>query len=155
MLRIRVTALAMLTIGLALPASATTIAETDGERPGTRIEVQQFKRESGGTVLLRLTLINDSGAAIDFNSFSGSSSGMGGEYGTLDGVYLVDLANKKKFEVVRDTDRHCVCTRGLRDIAARSSINLWAKFPAPADGVERLGVVVPHFLPLDDVPLTR
>jgi len=138
-----------------VPASAEPVASADGEIPRTRVEVQQLKRDAGGIVLLRLTLINDSDRTFDFNTFSGSSNGMGGELGTLDGLYLVDMANKKKFEVVRDTDKHCICTRGLRDIPAKTSINLWAKFPAPADGVERLGIVVPHFMPLDDVPLTH
>jgi hypothetical protein len=32
---------------------------------------------------------------------------------------------------------------------------LWAKFHAPPDGVQKIGVVVPHFIPTDDVPISR
>jgi hypothetical protein len=30
-----------------------------------------------------------------------------------------------------------------------------AKFPAPPDDVQKIGAAIPHFLPLDDVPLSR
>jgi hypothetical protein len=40
-------------------------------------------------------------------------------------------------------------------VHAKSSSNFWARFPAPPDNVVKIGVVVPHFVPLDDVPLSR
>ena len=130
-------------------AQAAPIASTDGEKPGAKADVQELKRVSGGTVMLRFTVTNDGDKPL------GSSTFYGSEGSTVDGVYLIDLAGKKKYEVVRDADKHCICSRGVSDIPPKASINLWAKFPAPPDGVEKVGVVLPHFIPLDDVPLAK
>jgi hypothetical protein len=34
-------------------------------------------------------------------------------------------------------------------------MTLWARFPAPPAGVQKVSVVIPHFLPIDDVPIGR
>jgi hypothetical protein len=41
----------------------------------------------------------------------------------------------------------------VEDVAPGASVNLWAKFPAPPAGVNAVTVVVPHFIPMDDVPV--
>jgi hypothetical protein len=130
-------------------ARAEPVASTDGETPGTKIDIQELKRVSGGAVMLRFSVTNGGEKPIGHATFRGD------EYQSTDGVYLIDLAGKKKYEVVRDTDKHCICSRGVNDIAPKATVNLWAKFPAPPDGVEKVGVVFPHFIPLDDVPLAR
>ena len=137
-------------VGLPQAAGAAgQIATTDGETPGTRIEVQELKRLTGGTVMLKFAVMNDSDQEISGNLFTSQES-----Y-TADGAYLVDLAGKKKYEVVRDSDKHCICSRGLPNIKPKSSLNLWAKFPSPPEGVDKIGVVVPHFIPMDDVPISK
>src|SRR5438477_227671 len=71
------------------------------------------------------------------------------------GIDQIDAANKKKYLVVKDADKHCLCSRNLEHVASKSSANLWAKFPAPPESVQKIGVVVPHFIPMDDVPISR
>src|SRR5271166_2626391 len=44
----------------ALLSAAEPIATTDGEATGTRIEIQELKRVTGGTVMLRFVAVNDS-----------------------------------------------------------------------------------------------
>jgi hypothetical protein len=137
-------------VGLtSMAARAAPIASTDGESPGTTVDVQELKRVSGGTVMLRFSVTNGGEKGLNPNIFYGD------EGHSVDGVYLIDLAGKKKYEVVRDGDKHCICSRGINDLPAKATVNLWAKFPAPPDGVEKVGVVLPHFIPLDDVPLAR
>ncbi|MFI4986753.1 MAG: hypothetical protein ACHQF3_04885 [Alphaproteobacteria bacterium] len=139
-------------IGTPLPAAAAdAVASTDGETAGTRLVVQEFKRVSGGAVMLRFIVTNDTDKDVDLYHLMIASEGA-----TVDGIYLVDLAGKKKYEVVRDAEKHCLCSRGIpSQLAAKSSANLWAKFPAPPDNVEKIGIVAPHFIPMDDVPLAR
>ena len=130
--------------------AAEPIATTDGETSGTRIEVQELKRQSGGTVLLRFVAINDSDQEVPnylFQATEGSHS--------VDGVYLIDYAGKKKYEVVRDAEKHCICSQNLPPLKPKSSLNLWAKFPAPPDNVDKIGILFPHFAPADDVPLKK
>jgi hypothetical protein len=136
----------------AAPAKGA-LATADGEKPGSRVEIQELKRGSGGTVMLRFTLINDSGDKFVFaNQFI--QPGVN-ESNTIGGVHLIDPVGKKKYLVVRDSQNNCDCSRKLMDLKPKSSINLWARFPAPPDNVEKINVVIPRFSPLDDVPISR
>jgi len=133
----------------AAPAAGTSpIATADGEAPGTQLQVTKFKR-AGDSVMLQFVLINNSDSSYDPNNLQSSN------YRSVDGVYLVDLAGKKKYEVVRDSTGAGVCSQNLQAIPSKSSVNVWAKFPAPPDSVQKLGIVVPHFMPMDDVPLSQ
>jgi hypothetical protein len=141
-------------IGLmAAPAlAAEPIATTDGESPGLSLAVKDFK-VSNGTVMLRFTITNDGNSGFDTYTLRDQS--IAKDNTAVSGIYLIDVPNKKKYFVVVDTDGHCICSREVPSVAAKSSLNLWAKFPAPPDNVTKIGVVVPHFLPMDDVSLSR
>jgi hypothetical protein len=139
--------------GSPAPAAAPTAASpapvtADGESPGTQVQVKSLKRVGGDSVMLELVLINNSDSAYDPNNLQSS------QYRSADGIYLVDITGKKKYEVVRDTDKSCLCSQNLQQIGGKSSLNVWAKFPAPPDSVQKIGIVVPHFMPMDDVPIS-
>jgi hypothetical protein len=134
--------------------AADPIATTDGELPGTSLKVTELK-VSNGTVMLKFTLVNDGTQAFNPDTLNDSRDGSLHDAHAIGGVYLIDAANKKKYLAVFDTDNHCICSRQTQDIPSKSSANLWVKFPAPPDGVAKIGVVVPHFVPMDDVPLSR
>lgn len=120
---------------------------SDGETPGTKVVVQQLQR-SGDAVTLRFSLVNSSDQTITGNFLSGR------ETFTVDGVYLVDTVGKKKYEVIHDTAGHCVCSQKLANIQPKATLNLWAKLPAPPETVGKIGVSIPHFIPIDSVPIT-
>ena len=128
------------------------LASADGETPGARVEVQEPKRASGGTVMLRFTMINDGDK--DLGLYSGFVQPGSNDHSNISGVHLLDPVGKKKYLVVRDSQGKCDCSQGLGNVAAKSRMNLWARFPAPPDNVENIGVVVPRFSPMDDVPLS-
>lgn len=135
-------------------ASPAILASTDGETPGVRIEVVELKRVTGGTVNLKFVLINDSEKNLDF----GYAFGEGGstiDFNSIGGVHLLDAVGKKKYFVIRDSEKKCLCSQGLKSVVSKSRMNLWAKFPAPPDNVDKITVVVPHFMPMDDVPISR
>ena len=77
-----------------------------------------------------------------------------GDYGSIGGVQLIDPVGKKKYFVARDSEKKCVCSTGIKDIAPGASANLWAKFAAPPLDVQKVSVVIPHFSPMDDVPIS-
>lgn len=133
----------------AAPTGSTVIASTDGETPGMRVEVTEFKRSGGGVVTLKFALINDSDEAFGFGY------DMGDVASTIDRVYLVDNAGKKKYQVIRDAGNQCLCSSDLDDVEPQSRVSLWARFPAPPADVEKLSIMIPHFIPLDDVPLSQ
>ena len=103
--------------------------------------------------MLRFTMINDGDKTLDVGYAYGAGSTS--DYGTVAGVHLIEPVGKKKYLVVRDSENKCDCSRGVKDVAAKSRVNLWARFPAPPDNVEKIGVVIPHFAPMDDAPLSR
>ena len=136
-------------------APSAVLATADGEAPGLRVEVMELKRVSGGTVNLKFVMINDSGKSVDFGySFVDRSHDVV-DFKSIGGVHLIDAAGKKKYFVVRDSGKKCVCSQNLKDLQPKSRMNLWAKFPAPPENVEKISVVIPHFMPMDDVPISR
>ena len=135
--------------------SAPAIATTDGEKSGTRVEITELKRSSDNTVTLKFALVNDSDKAVGFGYDFADKANEIKDHGSIGGVNLVDSAGKKKYFVVRDTENNCLCSRDIKDIQPKSRGNLWAKFPAPPDNVQKISVVIPHFGPLDDVPISH
>ena len=129
------------------------LATSDGEKPGARVEVQELKRVSGGTVMLRFVMINDGDQTLN-SGYEFAQPGTS-DFANIGGVHLIDPVGKKKYLVVRDSQSNCDCSKSLHDLAAKSRVNLWARFPAPPDNVDKIGVVIPHFSPMDDVPLSR
>ena len=112
----------------------------------------QDLKVANGVATLRFTVVNESDKQLNYNTMMDPSNGEGA---TVDGIYLIDAANKKKYLVVKDADKHCLCSRNLEYVSPKGSVNLWAKFPAPPDSVQKIGVVVPHFIPMDHVAIAR
>jgi hypothetical protein len=135
-------------------AAAELLATADGEAPGVSLEIHQLKA-SNGTVLLTFTIKNDGEKEFDPDSLNDTMTGKTPDYHSISGVYLTDAANKKKYLVMYDTANQCLCSRGTQNIHPKSSANLWAKFPAPPDNVKKVGITIPHFLPIEDVPISR
>jgi hypothetical protein len=103
--------------------------------------------------MFRFAVVNDGEQALDLNQLMKGEGTV--DWHSVDGVYLLDNAGKKKYLVVRDSDKHCVCSRNIQDLPAKTTGNFWAKFPAPPDNVDKVSVVVPHFIPMDAVPLGK
>lgn len=144
----------MFLVGSPLPAMAAgPIATTDGEIRGLSLQVQSLKVGSG-TVMLKFTIVNDGTAPFPPGHLSDGTVNHP-DSNSVSGVYLIDVANKKKYMVMYDAANLCVCTREPPNIEPKTSAIFWARFPAPPDNVQKIGIVVPHFLPLDDVPLSR
>jgi hypothetical protein len=131
------------------------IATADGEKAGTRVDITELKRSSDNTLTLKFVMVNDSDNRLGFGYDFGDKENEIKDFASIGGVNLVDGAGKKKYFVVRDTENNCVCSRDLKDIPPRGRTNLWAKFPAPPDDVQKISIVIPHFGPIDDAPISR
>jgi hypothetical protein len=143
------------TVATAAPTSGA-VASTEGERSGARVDVTELKRTSGGTVNLKFTITN--GGSDPFgtaSSYLGDNAISADNYRDVSGVHLVDPVNKKKYFVVVDSDRKCLCSKDLPDITAGEKINVWAKFPAPPPEVTKVTIEIPHFQPMDDVTIAQ
>ena len=143
------------TPGAAATPAAKAIATADGEKAGTRVEITELKRSSDNNVTLKFAMVNDGPDKLSFGYNFGDPANEIKDFSSIGGVNLVDSAGKKKYFVVRDTESSCLCSRDIKDVAPKSRINLWAKFPAPPDDVQKISIVIPHFGPIDDVPISR
>jgi hypothetical protein len=141
--------LASLPFGSAL---AQDVLFAEGENPDIRIEVRDLKRGDGGVVTLRLRLVNGSGEPYDA-SCNMREYGANDNCGEFTGAYLLDATNKKKYLVVRDSDKKCICS-GISAVEDGKRSNIWATYPAPPADVAKVTVVVPLFEPIEDVPIT-
>jgi hypothetical protein len=135
----------------AQPVGAQDVLYGEGQDPDLRVEVRDLKRGDGGVVTLRLRLVNDTGEAFD-PSCDMREPGSNDNCGTFSGAYILDAPNKKKYTVVRDSEKNCVCS-GVEAIEPGKKMNVWATFPAPPEGVSQVTVVVPLFEPIEGVPI--
>lgn len=137
------------------PAAPAVLASADGEKAGVRVVITELKRSSGDTVNLKFVLINDSDEKLGlWGSYLGDAR-VRADHKSVGGVHLVDPAGKKKYLVVRDAEEKCLCSTDLSDLEPKTRANLWAKFPAPPAGVQKISIVIPHFSPMDDVPISQ
>jgi hypothetical protein len=137
------------------PASSSSnspLATTEGDLQGLKIAINELKRTSN-TVTLMFTVYN--GTDANFRSQGVFDGDEYHRYRHLGGVHLIDTQSKKKYFVVTDSDGKVLSSNDFPDIAARSQIMVWAKFPAPPDDVQKITVEIPHFVPLEDVPISR
>ena len=79
-------------------------------------------------------------------------------------VYLTDLKNKKKYYPLKDSSGRYLAGPAdswLEGGAFKSYMRpggrviFWIKFPAPPADVQTIDIMVPGFLPFEDVPITR
>jgi hypothetical protein len=126
------------------------LGSADGEQSGTRAVVTDLKR-AGNTVTLKFIIYNDSTVAFGTGSKLNADGYHG--YRNVSGVHLVDSAGKKKYFPVKDSEGNCECSDNIDDVAPKSQMSIWVRFPAPPDGVAKVAVQIPHFIPLDDVPI--
>jgi Cytochrome oxidase complex assembly protein 1 len=124
----------------------------DGDQTGTRAVITDLKR-GGSTVTLKFTIYNDSNDFLNTGSrFDGSGYKSNG-YRSFSGLHLIDSVSKKKYFVAADSENNCLCSEHVDDIKAKTQVSLWAKFPAPPDNVQKITVEIPHFIPIEDVPI--
>jgi hypothetical protein len=143
-------AFAVLLLADPTSALAEAIAVADGERSGVRADIMELKRSSGDTVTLRFTLVNESGGRLSIKD-----DPLGGNHRDAREVHLINAAGQKKYLVLTDSANNCVCSAQLPfNIESGSSLNLWARFPAPPADVAEVSVIVPRFIPVD-VPISE
>ncbi len=131
-------------------AATPELGSADGEQSGTRAVVTDLKR-AGDTVTLKFVIYNDTGTdlAIYGNYTDTEYAG----YLSFSGVHLLDGTGRKKYYAVKDSDRNCVCSDNIKAVPAKTSMTLWVKYPAPPDSTQKVTVQIPHFLPIEDVPI--
>lgn len=126
------------------PQAADVVAQAESENsPNIRITVRELKRTVGNTVTLKGIFINNTDDKYESER--------------MESFYLADLPNKKKYTVIRSSIMDCETSEkdcsGL-DIGPKSQRAFYARYPAPPPNVNKISVVIPGFMPMDDVPIS-
>ena len=129
----------------AVPAGAV-LASQDTNWPGVVAEVTELRRK-GNTLTAKVRLRN------------GSTDNQQVEV-RFDEVYLMDAANAKKYEVLRDEKGTYVASlrsgwndRWYGDLKPTESYLLWMKFPAPPAEVHTITLQLPNMPPFEDLAI--
>tara|TARA_B100001939_G_scaffold203828_1_gene175247 strand:- start:1548 stop:2099 length:552 start_codon:yes stop_codon:yes gene_type:complete len=125
---------------------------------GIEVSLLDVKRASGDTLNVYWRLSNQSSATQELVK---CSTGWyckyqlaAGNWG--DGIYIIDSANQRKHLVVRTDKKPVVSTSETPlSIEPGSSINLWAKFPAPPLDVRKVSIYIPGVAPIEDIPISE
>lgn len=134
------------------PSSTQGLGTADGEQGGTKVVIDDLKR-GGGMLTLKFTMYNNSNDYLNTGMRFQADGYKGNGGRSFSGITLIDGVSKKKYFVVADSDGNCECSEHVDDIKSKTQASLWAKFPAPPDNVQKITVVIPHFIPIEDVPI--
>lgn len=137
----------------AAAAASSGVASTDGDQAGTKFVVESLARGSD-VLTLKFSLVNNATDGLQVGGRFGGS-GYTNNYRDVSGIHLIDTISKKKYFPLADTEKNCVCSHDVADITPNNRATLWVKFPAPPASVTKISVEAPHFIPLDNVPITQ
>ncbi len=132
--------------------AAEPVAVTESQLPGIRAEIIALKRSSGDTLTLKFRIVNESDKSMDPSCKMRETATE--PCGPISGVHILDTVGGKKYLVLRDSTGRCICA-DVGTIGPGKSLLLWAKFPAPPAETRTVSVIIPLFLPADDVPIAE
>ncbi|MFD7442509.1 hypothetical protein [Streptomyces sp. NPDC059909] len=110
------------------------------------LTVNSVKRESGGFVTVTGVIKNEGSASKNPSAWAGIEIDVVSKNpNSVAGATLVDLAGKKRYYVLRDTDGRCLCTAGLTPVQPGKSVPVFMQFPAPPDSTTEVDLTLPTF----------
>jgi hypothetical protein len=77
------------------------------------------------------------------------------DHTSVDGVYVLDPKNAKRYLVARDPNQLCVCSIGSHFIKGGRSVTFTGTYQAPPADVTAVTVVIPKTAPFENVPVQR
>jgi hypothetical protein len=115
-------------------------------RGDVALRVMELKRDSGGFVTLNGEIENTGSETYSEASLWGGSE-EGADKTSLMGATLVDKSGKKRYYVLRDTEKRCLCTSGIQLVEPEQAIPIYIQFPAPPEDTQEVEFQLPTFPP--------
>ena len=139
------------------PSSSEGLATQEHEVGGVDVVLLEVKRTAGGTMTVRWKYINKT---QEKKQLTNTRTGWIDPYRLSYGAYIIDNANKTKYNLVTDASKHPVAgTHGNQNsyifLGPKQTLATWAKFPeVPAD-TEKVTVSIPGVPPFEEVPVSK
>ncbi|GAB2589681.1 hypothetical protein GCM10027168_23270 [Streptomyces capparidis] len=132
--------------GSEAPEPVRTLAEVKGEKDMV-LTITEATRDSGGFVTVKGQVTNRGDKIFNATRWTGLEQEVQKSGPSVAGAVLVDLKDKKRYYVLRDTEGVCLCTRQLSLIKPGETRPVYAQFPAPPEGVTEVGFELPTMPP--------
>ncbi|MEW2352522.1 OmpA family protein [Spirillospora sp. NPDC029432] len=126
-----------------------------------RVELRSLERVAGKAVVARFRMLNDRPEGFNTinteyagnTEFGNPVPGLSGD--SMSGISLLDGRNLRRYYPLHRSDQKCLCSpfSGGLDLDAKSGIDLFAVFPNPPKGVDRMDVLFPNAVPFLDVAI--
>jgi hypothetical protein len=126
------------------------LATVSGSEEGTSLSLMQLRRTGPKVVTATLRV---SSTRDEYFGWTPDLAGEDGEWGTAEGLRLVDEVNGREHLPLQTPDGECLCSDAIENIPKGEDIGVYAKFAAPPAGVDRASLHVPGFQSIDDIPL--
>ena len=136
-----------------LASNQNALAVEPYELGGVEVALLRVRRSSGNTLNVYWMFTNRSS---EDKLLVDCRASWYCQYKLAAGTYIIDSTNQKKHLVVTANDKPVVSTfKTPLTISPGSSINVWAKFPAPPADVKTVSVYIPGIVPIEDVEITE
>jgi hypothetical protein len=138
-------------------SSSEGLAVQEHEAGGVDVVLLEVKRTAGGTMTVRWKYVNKT---PEKKQLTNTRTGWLDPYRLSYGAYIIDNANKTKYNLVTDANKHPVAgTHGNQNsyifLGPNQTLVTWAKFPeVPADA-EKVTVSIPGAPPFEEVPVRK
>lgn len=132
---------------LAAQSAITLPMKVDGDVSGLSVELTSVQK-TGDTIMVRFKYINsgDKPTGTLYTQVGGQIEDM---------IYCVDAKNKKKYLVIRDTEKNPLASALHNlNLGLGETKGCWAKFPAPPDATA-ISVYIPGAPPFENVPIAQ
>jgi hypothetical protein len=142
------------------PAPALTpngrVFQSQGTASGEQFTVTLTElRRSGSTLVASFSFTNEKenyrNMSIGYDLAKDSKSAT--DENTISATYLIDPANQKKYEVMRDGNNNPICTRVSSKIGFGQTVTMSAQFSAPPPSTKTMNVYFPQAGSFIDVPI--
>ena len=128
------------------PDPTRTLAQIKGDKDITVI-ITDATRDSGGFATVKGSLTNNGTSSFNAVGWRGDELAVAKSGASVAGAVLVDLAGKKRYYVLRDTDGICLCTTKLVGIKPGETRPFFAQFPAPPASTTQVQFQLPTMPP--------
>lgn len=129
-------------VPMTLAAGSAHVELTALSRTSDKAVTGQFRVTNDGSAALRL-------AVTMFEAGQAQRSSL-----VASGIGLLDGTGNKLYMPLWTTDNKCLCSNlSSKVVPPGGSADMYAVFPAPPANVSRVSVVLPHTVPIQDVPL--
>ena len=137
-------------------SSGSVIASAQySDDPNLRCDLLEVKRTSGGALLVRWRLVNTAGSQQSTSLVAGAQ--VKPIYYNFDWpqLYYTDPAENKKYAFLTDSENNRILDIFWGNYEAGQQRLNWAKFPAPPPASSKVTIVIPKFMPFEDVPVSQ